>query len=166
MGEAARSRWDIRAWMLYDWANSAFATTVLAAFFPVFFKKYWAVGMDPGRSTALLGTAASASVVLVLLVAIGLGPHADRAGRRRLFLGILAAIGAASTAALYIVPRGHPIPALALYVLGMLGFAGGNVFYDALLPIVAPPDRLDDVSAKGFATGYAGGPATPAVGPA
>ncbi len=156
-GEPPEDRRAVRAWMMYDWANSAFATTVLAGFFPIFFKSYWAGGMEGARSTALLGTAASASVVLVFLVAVGLGSLADRTGRRKLFLGLFCAIGSLATMALALVPQGMATWALVLYVAGTLGFAGSSVFYDAILPLIARPERLDDVSARGYALGYAGG---------
>jgi UMF1 family MFS transporter len=147
----------VRAWMLYDWANSAFATTVLAGFFPIFFKSYWAPTLPGPRSTALLGTAASIGVVLVLIVAIGLGALADRTSSRKKLLALFCFTGALSTSCLALVPYNATTFALALYILGTLGFAGGSVFYDALLPIVAEPEKLDDVSARGFALGYAGG---------
>lgn len=143
--------------MLYDWANSAFATTVLAGFFPIFFKSYWAGSMEGTRSTALLGTAASVSVALVFIVAVCLGPLADRTSGRRLLLALFCFAGAAATSALALLPEGATFWALALYVGGTLGFAGSSVFYDSLLPLVARPERLDDVSARGFALGYAGG---------
>ena len=147
----------MRAWMMYDWANSAFATTVLAGFFPIFFKTYWAGGMEGARSTALLGTAASVSVLLVFLVAVGLGSLADRAGSRKLFLGIFCALGSLATAGLALVPQGMAVWALVLYVAGTLGFAGSSVFYDSILPLIVGQKRLDDVSARGYALGYAGG---------
>jgi len=143
--------------MLYDWANSAFATTVLAGFFPVFFKTWWAGSMPAARSTALLGTAASASVVLVVAAALLLGALSDVTGTRKRLLLAFCVLGASATAAMALVPRGGALIALVLYVVGTVGYAGGNVFYDALLPLVAPPGRLDSVSARGFALGYAGG---------
>jgi len=156
-GEPREDRRAVRAWMMYDWANSAFATTVLAGFFPIFFKSYWAGGMEGARSTALLGTAASVSVVLVFLVAVGLGSLADRTGSRRRLLGLFCALGSLATMALALVPQGMAVWALALYVVGTLGFAGSSVFYDALLPLIARPERLDDVSTRGYALGYLGG---------
>jgi UMF1 family MFS transporter len=130
---------------------------VLAGFFPIFFKGYWASAMEGARSTALLGTAASASVLLVLVVAVCLGPLADATGRRKSLLLCFCLLGSAATCALALVPEGGATLALVLYVAGTLGFAGGNVFYDALLPLVASPGDYDRVSARGFALGYLGG---------
>ncbi len=146
-----------RAWILYDWANSAFATTVLAGFFPIFFKSYWASGMDGTRSTALIGSAASIAVAFVFFAAVCLGTLADRRGWRRLMLGIFCVLGSGATLALALVPQHLTYVALGLYLAGTVGFASGNMFYDALLPEVAPPDRLDQVSARGYAMGYLGG---------
>jgi UMF1 family MFS transporter len=143
--------------MLYDWANSAFATTVLAGFFPIFFKTYWADHMDGPSSTALLGTAASAAVLFVFLVAVGLGTLADRRGWRRWLLGLFCLMGSGCTVALAFVPQHATTIALVMYLAGTVGYASGNVFYDALLPLVAPAHKLDDVSARAFALGYLGG---------
>ncbi len=147
----------IFGWALYDWANSAFATTVMASFFPIFFKEYWAAGSDPVVSTAKLGLANSAAGILVALMAPVLGAIADRGAAKKHFLLFFAALGIAATAALYWVPRGGWRPAAACYVFAMLGFAGSIVFYDSLLTTVAAEARRDFVSSLGFSLGYLGG---------
>ncbi len=145
------------AWALYDFGNSAFATTVMAAFFPAFFKAYWAKGADATESTFYLGVANSAGSILVALLAPALGAIADSGGVRRRFLVFFAFLGAAMSAALFLVEAGAwPLAAL-LYVAAVVGFSGGNVFYDALLVGVAEPRKLDLVSALGYAAGYLGG---------
>jgi MFS transporter, UMF1 family len=157
MGEMKEDRRAIFGWAMYDWANSAFATTVMASFFPIFFKEYWTVGTDPVVSTAKLALANSAAGILVALLAPILGAIADRGEAKKHFLLFFAAVGIAATCALYLIPRGSWETAAACYVLAMMGFSGSIVFYDSLLTTVAPETRRDFVSSLGFAMGYLGG---------
>jgi UMF1 family MFS transporter len=150
-------RKSIFGWVLYDWANSAFATTVMASFFPIFFKEYWTVGTDPVVSTAKLGLANAAAGILVALMAPVLGAIADRGEAKKKFLLFFAAIGILATSALYLVPRGSWQMAAACYVFAMMGFAGSIIFYDSLLTTVATEARRDFVSSLGFSIGYLGG---------
>ena len=145
------------SWALYDWANSAFATTVLAGFFPVFFKTYWAAGMPATESTARLGVTSGLASLLVVLLAPILGVIADRTGYRKRLLLRFAALGALMSGGLFFVAEGAWYIAGLLYLFGMLGFAGGNVTYDALLVDVAETDEFERLSALGFALGYLGG---------
>jgi UMF1 family MFS transporter len=154
---ALDERKAILSWSLYDWANSAFATTVMAGFYPIFFKQYWSVGVDTSMSTARLGFANSMAGVLVALCAPVLGAIADRGTAKKRFLAFFAYLGALMTASLTMVSAGHWGLAIACYVLGSVGFSGGNIFYDALLTGVASERRLDMVSSFGFALGYLGG---------
>lgn len=145
------------SWALYDWANSAFATTVMAGFFPVFFKQYWSVGQEVTISTFQLGAANSLASIVIALLAPVLGAIADTGGSRKKFLLFFAAMGIVMTGSLHFVQRGQWEFAVTLYVLATIGFSGGNIFYDALLVSVAPAARMDFVSALGFALGYLGG---------
>jgi UMF1 family MFS transporter len=147
----------VLAWALYDWANSAFATTVMAGFFPIFFKQYLASGQSATESTFLLGSANSAASLVIVLSAPVLGAIADRGGGKKRFLAFFAFMGVVMTAGLFLVQEGAWPLALMLYVAAVLGFSGGNIFYDALLVDVAEEGRLDRVSAFGFALGYMGG---------
>lgn len=144
-------------WAMYDWANSAFATTVMAGFFPVFFKQYWSAGVDVNLSTARLGLGNAAAGLLVALAAPILGAVADRGGARKRFLALFAYLGVLTTAALYFAGRGQWVFALAVYAMGVIGFSGANIFYDALLPEVAGEKDVDFVSGFGFSMGYLGG---------
>jgi UMF1 family MFS transporter len=147
----------IWGWALYDWANSAFATSVMAGFFPVFFKQYWSYGTDVNLSTAQLGFGNSIAGLLVALLAPVLGAVADRGSAKKRFLLVFACLGALATASLNFVGRGDWAVAVFVYALAIAGFSGSQVFYDALLPTVAPPGRIDSVSSLGYALGYLGG---------
>jgi len=150
------NRKSIVSWALYDWANSAFATTVMAAFFPIFFKKFWSAGVDPVESTAKLGLANSIAGMVVALCAPVLGAIADKGSAKKKFLLFFAFIGIVMTASLYMVAQGDWVLAIAVYVLATIGFSGGNIF-DSLLTAVASEKRMDFVSALGFSLGYLGG---------
>lgn len=147
----------ILAWSLYDFGNSAFATTVIAGFFPVFFKEFWSAGINATESTFRLGVANSVSSILVVLLAPVLGSIADRGGAKKKFLATFAAMGCAMTISLFFVNKGNWVLAAAFFVGGTVGFSGGNVFYDALLVDVGEKERVDFISALGYALGYLGG---------
>lgn len=152
-----KPRRAIWGWALYDWANSAFATTVMAGFFPVFFKQQWSQGVDVNLSTARLGLGNAGASLIVALMAPVLGAIADRTSQRKRLLIGFTYLGVLMTACLVFIPAGQWAFALLAYGLGFIGFAGALVFYDALLPQVAPPERLDQVSSLGYSLGYLGG---------
>lgn len=154
MARLNRSTWS---WVLYDWANSAFATTVMAGFFPIFLKQYWSAGADPTESTFQLGIGNAIAGIIVAALAPVLGAIADRGGVRKKFLLLFTVLGILSTAGLYFVAKGDWPMAIALYVLGTVGFTAGVVFYDALIVDVAEPRHFDFVSGFGYAFGYLGG---------
>ena len=145
------------AWAFYDWANSSFATVVIAGFFPVFFSEFWAAGLDAGRSTQLLGYVSSAASLILVLTAPVLGALADQLGAKKRFLLGFTLLGVLSTGALYWLQAGHWGAALALYLAGLLGFFGGNIFNDALITDVAAPDDYERASSLAYGLGYLGG---------
>jgi len=147
----------IWGWALYDWANSAFATTVMAGFFPIFFKQFWSAGADVNISTAQLGFGNSISSLMVALMAPILGAIADKGSAKKKFLIFFAYLGALMTAALFLVKEGQWAWAIFVYVMGIIGFAGANVFYDSLLPGIVDEEKIDYVSGLGFSMGYLGG---------
>jgi len=145
------------SWALFDWANSAFSTTVLAGFFPVFFSQYWSTGVDPTVSTSRLGLANGIAGLVVAVLAPVLGAIADRTAGRKPQLLLWSLLGIVSTAALGFIGQGEWGWAAACFVVAGIGFNAANVFYDALLLEVAATHELDQVSAFGFALGYLGG---------
>ena len=152
-----RNRKAVWGWALYDWANSAFATTVMAGFFPVFFKTYWCHGVDAVTSTARLGFGNSLASICVALLSPVLGAVADRGSARKRFLMMFTYLGVLSTALLYLVREGHWRFALAAYAFGAIGFSGANTFYDSLLPGITNHRNMDFVSSLGYSLGYLGG---------
>ena len=154
---AVLRRKPVVGWALYDWANSAFACTVMAGFFPVFFKQYWNAGVVATESTYRLGMASGIASFIVAVMAPTLGAIADRSGARVRLMMLFTVLGAASTAALALVGQGEWQWAVVLYVAASLGFWGGIVFNDSLLLHVAQPDEYDLVSGYGYALGYLGG---------
>lgn len=157
MGERLIRQPKVLAWSFYDWANSAFATTVMAGFFPLFFKQYWSAEVIATESTFRLGMANSLASILVVCVAPLLGAMADQAGAKKRFLLISAAMGIVMTGSLPLVAEGAWVMALVLYGLAVLGFSCSNIFYDSLLVSVTKERHYDRVSAYGFAFGYLGG---------
>ncbi len=145
------------SWAVYDWANSAFSTTVMAGFFPLFFAKYWSAGLEDVTRTYYLGLGNSLASFLIMVLAPILGAVADSGGiHKRLLVGF-AMLGILATTSFFFVAEGMWQVALIVYVVAIIGFSGANVFYDALLPILAPKSKHHSLSALGFSLGYLGG---------
>ena len=148
---------DAISWLLYDWANSAFATTVMAGFFPIFYKSYWASDLSNLESTAMVGYANSLSGLIVVLLAPILGAYADIGTKRKKLLLLFASLGILCTASFYFIPQGEWMLAALLYAIAAVGFSGGNVFYDSLIVSVSDNENRNRVSALGYSLGYLGG---------
>jgi UMF1 family MFS transporter len=146
-----------RAWCLYDWANSAFATSVVAAILPVYFATVASRTMAPNVATARWGFASAAAMLASGVLGPVVGAWADRSGRRKPLLFALVLIGCLSTAALAAVHDASWLVLLVGFGLAFLAFAVGNALYDSLLPAIAAPADMHRVSARGFAWGYIGG---------
>ena len=149
-----KSTWS---WALYDWANSAFATTVMAGFFPIFFKSYWASDLSDAESTFAIGSVNSLVGLLIAFSAPVLGAFADAGDSKRKFLFSFAFLGIIATGYLFFIPESSWKLAVIFYGLGVIGFSGGNIFYDSLLVAVSKEKERNRASALGFSLGYLGG---------
>lgn len=145
------------SWAMYDWANSSFATTVMAGFFPVFFKSYWSQGASAVETTSKLGTTIGVSSFLIALISPTLGAVADLRHNKKFFLLLFMMIGVLACGLLSAVSQGEWFQAVILYGIAMMAFNASNTFYDSLLPYVAAEKDLDFVSSMGYSLGYLGG---------
>ena len=145
------------AWVMYDWANSAFVTTITAAVLPVYYASVAAANLAPNLRTAYWGYTSAIALLLIALMGPVMGAMADFRGAKKKFLTGFALIGILGSALLFFVTEGDWLMASLFYILGNVGFAGANVFYDSLLPHVADEDERDQLSSRGYAFGYLGG---------
>ena len=148
---------SVWSWALYDWANSAFATTVMAGFFPIFFKSYWASDLSDAESTFAIGSVNSLVGLLIAFSAPILGAFADAGDSKRKFLFSFIFLGFIATGYLFFIPESSWKLAVIFYGIGVIGFSGGNIFYDSLLVTVSKEKERNRVSALGFSLGYLGG---------
>lgn len=147
----------VKAWIMYDWANSAYATTVLAAVLPVFYASVAAATLDADTAASYLAYTHSVGMLCVALLTPLLGALSDLSGRKGDFLRVFAITGMIATLGFSTVGEGDWLLASALLVISTIGFAGGNTFYDAMLPDLVSADRREMISSKGYAYGYIGG---------
>ena len=147
----------ILSWCMYDWANSAFAATIMAAVLPFFYSSVAGATLSKTTASSYWGYTNTIAMLIVAFSAPVLGALADHGGMKKKFLAGFAALGIASTVFLVSVGRGEWFLASTLYILGMVGFSGGNNFYDSLLPHVAGEEEIDRISSYGYASGYLGG---------
>ena len=156
--EDAALRRRINAWCMYDWANSAFATTIMAAVLPVYYSAVAAATLpSEAVATAYWSLGLSISLAIVAVLSPILGTVSDVVQNKKRFLAFFAIVGILGTALMVLVDEGDWLLASILFVFARIGFTGANVFYDALLPHVAPDDQRDWVSTRGYAMGYLGG---------
>ena len=162
-----KQRRVIRAWCMYDWANSGFATSGLVAIFPVYFVFLFKEAL--GESTTFLGITFTGSSAWGLAIAIStasvalsspvLGVISDRVPIKKALLLIYTSAGALFTvSAFFSAYTGQPWAWLiGTFTLANIGFAGGSVFYNSFLPHLGPKHLTDDISSRGYAYGYIGG---------
>ena len=161
-----RSSGQQRAWYVYDWANSAFQTTVVTVFLGPYLTGLAAAAADvqgfvrplgiPVRAAAYYPYLVSLSALLQVITMPVVGAAADRTGRRRLLLGVLAYVGAIATMLLYVVRERYLLGGL-LFLVASVAFACSHVVYNAWLPDIASTEERDAVSSRGWALGYLGG---------
>jgi len=147
----------ITSWTLYDWANSTFATTIAAAVLPVYYSTVAASNLEPNVATSNWAFTTSIALILVAILGPILGAMADFSGAKKKFLSSFVLAGVTGTALLFFVRSGDWLMASLFFIIGNVGFAGANVFYDSLLPHIARPEEIDQVSSRGYAMGYLGG---------
>lgn len=143
-------------WALYDWANSAFALSVLAVLFPLVLGSLWGGDDGTAQSTVRLSGVTFVASVIVFVSAPVLGTIADAGGYRKRFLAVFAVVGSLTTTALAFVGPGQWQLALFLYLIASVGYYSSIIFYDSLLIDVTEPRNYSFVSTFGFAIGYLG----------
>lgn len=148
---------ELRAWVMYDWANSAFMTTVIATVFPIYFARVAAAGLPPATATFRFGLATTMALATVAAMAPVFGAIADYAASKKRLLFVFQTVGIGATAGMCFIGQGDWLLALALFMLGNIGVYGAFTFYDSLLPHIASTDEVDRVSTAGYAVGYLGG---------
>ena len=147
----------IFSWALYDWANSVFYTTVMAGFFPIFFKQYWSSGADAALSTERLGWVLAVSGFLLAVLSPTLGVISDKKRMKKTLLFSAMILGCLCTIGLFFAPQGDWATAAILYGTALFMASASAVFYDSLLISVCSEDQYDFVSSLGYSLGYLGG---------
>ncbi len=148
----------INSWAMYDWANSAFATTIMAAMFPPFYRSLvTSAGLGEASATAYWAYTTSAALFLIALLAPVLGAISDHTGGKKYYIGFFAGLGVLATALFVVLGEDTYILGSTLFILGNVGFAGANIFYESLLPHIARRGDIDQISTRGYALGYVGG---------
>jgi UMF1 family MFS transporter len=160
-------RREIFGWTMYDWANSAFSTTVVSVFFGPYLSALAQNAADPNGLIYFLGIpikfdslfpyCVSISVGLQVVLLPILGAMADYSHLRKRMLMLFSTIGAVAAILLFFAMVETLWLSALLFIIANLSFGASIVFYNAYLPSIASQDQRDSVSSRGFAMGYAGG---------
>jgi len=148
---------ELRAWAMYDWANSAFWSTIVTAVFPAFFGSYAAAGLSGVEATTRFAWGTTIALTIVALTAPVLGALADHRPLKKRLLLVFLLVGVTATLLMATIGRGEWRYALVLFMVANVGVASTLVFYDSLLPHIAAPDQIDRASTAGYAVGFTGG---------
>jgi UMF1 family MFS transporter len=148
---------ELRAWAMYDWANSAIYATIITAIFPIYFISVAAADLPPAAATARFGLATTLSLVIAAVLSPLLGAIADYTAMKKRMLAVSVALGVAAAAALSLVGRGEWRLGALLFVVTNVAIMASFVFYESFLPHLASEEEMDRVSAGGYAMGYVGG---------
>ncbi len=151
------SKRAIWAWTMYDWANSAFATTIMAAVLPVYYSTVAASTLAPNVATAYWAYTTAIALLITAVISPILGAVADFQGAKKRYLAAFMFIGVTGTALLFFIRTGDWLLASLFFIIGNIGFSGSLVFYDSLLPHISTSETIDQVSSRGYAMGYIGG---------
>ena len=145
----------VRAWVLYDFANSIFPAVMTTAVFPLFYVNV-IVADGGGLGEFWWGRAVAVSALVVAFTSPLLGAIADRTGLRKRFFAFYVAVCLTGVALMTTLEPGMIVAGFVLFVIANVGFESAVVFYNAYLPDIVPPERLGEVSGKGFGWGYLG----------
>ena len=148
---------ELRAWAMYDWAASAVQTTIMVAVFPIYFVRVAGADVAPSSATQRLAAVNTIALVVTALLSPALGALSDSGGLKKRLLAAFMILGAGAVAGMFLIQRGDLDLASVLFTLSLIGAAGSFVFYEALLPHIAEPREIDQVSTAGYAMGYIGG---------
>jgi UMF1 family MFS transporter len=151
------SRPEVRAWAMYDWANSPFQSTVINAVFPLFFSSYAASNLAPADATARFAWATTIAVTIVAAVGPVLGAVADFKAWKKRMLAVFMFVGVLAVLAMALIEKNGWLFALAIFVVANIGDRISWILYDSLLPHIAAKDEMDRASTAAYATGYFGG---------
>ncbi|HEY2944100.1 MAG TPA: MFS transporter [Vicinamibacteria bacterium] len=147
---------ELRAWAMYDWANSVFFATVIQIF-PIYFVTVAAADLPREMASGRFGLATTVAMVIAAVISPVLGAIADYSGMKKRMLAVSVLVGVAATAALYFVGHGQWRLGATLFVVGNVAITASFVFYESFLPHIASHEEMDRVSAAGYALGYLGG---------
>jgi UMF1 family MFS transporter len=148
---------ELRAWAMYDWANSAFMTVIVTAVFPTYYAAVASHGLARTQATYYYATATTVSLAVIAVLSPILGAIADFRASKKRFLFAFLTLGVTTTALLFFIQQGDWLAGLVLFAVANVGINGSYVFYDSLLPHIAGDAEMDRVSSAGYALGYLGG---------
>jgi UMF1 family MFS transporter len=157
MARLGLNRPELRAWALYDWANSAFQTTIIASVFPVYYSTVAAADLPGPTASARFATATTLGLTIIALLSPILGAYADYAGAKKRLIAWSMVVGVSATVAMFWIERGDYLFAEVVFLIANIGIFASYIFYDSLLPHIAAEDEMDRVSSAGYALGYLGG---------